>query len=405
MSARSCRDVRADLSAYLDGDLDAGLTGETRAHLEGCADCRAELELLRLAVGALHRLPDLPPPAGILTGVRARLRPEPWYRRLLDHRQWLLGVPIGAVATVLVIIGISLFQARYPDIEKMDDRRAKGTLDSASIPQGASRGGNIVAPESSSVIGADKKARNHATPAGPAESVGPSKRIILESKIAKSQPAQPEPPIAPRKDTLREESPRGEQRAAAPSRTVTGNEYFSEQPSNVRTSRNREYAALDELDKKAGAISEAPVKKKESPAPFAQDVDRGASLGSASRVGEKEIASTRGTRFVCLLSPDGDTVDDLTRFLRRQGAVDIKVSELEPQAVRETFAPYRRRIGSLSEPSRGWTVTVSVPSNSRARLLEALSNLPGLRILEQPATLTAPEAPTESIGLRIMVFQ
>ncbi|MHB8835650.1 MAG: anti-sigma factor family protein [Candidatus Methylomirabilia bacterium] len=118
MSPRTCRDVRADLSAYLDGDLDSLLTGEIRAHLENCAACRLELDQLRLTVGALRGLPDLPPPAAILAGVRSRLRPEPWYRRLRVLRQWPLGVPVGALATVLVVVGISLFQARYPDMSK-----------------------------------------------------------------------------------------------------------------------------------------------------------------------------------------------------------------------------------------------------------------------------------------------
>ena len=106
MSLRTCRDVRADLSAYLDGELNAGLTSETRVHLESCAECRFELELLRRTVSALRGLPDLPPPAAILAGVRAHMRPEPWYRRLLDGRRWPLGVPIGALATVLVVVGI-----------------------------------------------------------------------------------------------------------------------------------------------------------------------------------------------------------------------------------------------------------------------------------------------------------
>ena len=116
MNTRTCGEVRADLSAYLEGDLDAAQAEANRLHLESCAACRSELALQRLATDALRRLPVLPPPAAILAGVRSRLRPEPWYARLFCARHWRLELPLGAAATLLVALGISLLPARHPEL-------------------------------------------------------------------------------------------------------------------------------------------------------------------------------------------------------------------------------------------------------------------------------------------------
>jgi hypothetical protein len=124
MSGRACDEIRALLPAQLDGDLEPGAAARVREHLEACPACREHREDLRLAVDALRRLPDLPAPASILAGVRARLRPVPWHRRLLGRRPWLVGVPAGALATALVAVGVALFQARYPRLPQAVGERA-----------------------------------------------------------------------------------------------------------------------------------------------------------------------------------------------------------------------------------------------------------------------------------------
>ena len=124
MSDRACDEIRALLPAQLDGDLEPGAAARVREHLEVCAACREHREDLCLAVDALRRLPDLPPPASILAGVRARLRPVPWHQRLLGRRPWLVGVPAGALATALVAVGVALFQARYPRLPQAVGERA-----------------------------------------------------------------------------------------------------------------------------------------------------------------------------------------------------------------------------------------------------------------------------------------
>lgn len=311
MSLRACREVRADLSAYLDGDLDAALADQTRAHLENCAGCRSELELLRRATGALRALPELPPPAGILAGVRARLQPAPWHRRLAEHRQWRLGVPVGALATVLVIVGLSLLQTRQPEVAQ---NVAKSRL-----------------PQSPAPAARDRVADRQDTFAA------------VEPKVGQSPPAGPGPRIAAQRQARREKALSAQKIAAVP-------------PAELQS-------------------------------------------------GSERSVTPRRLRVVCLLTPDGDTVDDLTHLLRREGASEVEVNELEPRAVREAFDSRRGRLAALPEPSRGWTVTARVPPRSLPRLLEGLASRAGLRILERPAAPDAPEDPAKPLALQLTVLR
>ncbi len=113
-----CRDTRDLLSPYLEGELSPEERVKVEGHLGECGDCRMDLDLLRRTVVALKGLPDLPPPAGILHGVREGLEPVPWHRRLFGGGRNPLraGIPLGAVATVLVAFGIFLLTERFPDL-------------------------------------------------------------------------------------------------------------------------------------------------------------------------------------------------------------------------------------------------------------------------------------------------
>lgn len=115
-----CKETRDLLSPYLEGELTPEERAGVESHLGECEDCRIDLDLLRRTVVALKGLPDLPPPAGILHGVRERMEPVPWHRRLFGRGRspFRAGIPLGAAATVLVAFGIFLLTERYPDLSK-----------------------------------------------------------------------------------------------------------------------------------------------------------------------------------------------------------------------------------------------------------------------------------------------
>jgi anti-sigma factor RsiW len=63
-----------NLVAYLDGELMPSEAEAVREHLVYCADCRAQLDLLRRSYTALDHIEDVEAPAGLAAKVRARTR-------------------------------------------------------------------------------------------------------------------------------------------------------------------------------------------------------------------------------------------------------------------------------------------------------------------------------------------
>jgi hypothetical protein len=451
VNARACRDIRLDLSAYLDGDLDPVAAGETRVHLEACTACRAELEQLHLTVGALRRLPDLPAPAAILDGFRARLRPEPRHRRLLGGRQWLLGVPVGALATLLVVVGITLFQARYPGIERAVTSGGPAAAPPARVEAPTPPAASPQPREMRTVKKSDLPGQSNADAV-------PARRLKPVTATAPT-PAGPEKPqqrgdlaAAPSRFIIPEPE-------TAAERTVAVDEYPGGPPESIQAPPYRRFGALGSLEGQPRTVSSLRAEEPDVAAGSARVGDTGAGLrripigegraATASRAGvesrtvgalpaavqttpagtvdlgapaeapadlapaapapaveaRRMPATSASLRVVCLLPSDGDRVDDLKRLLRREGAVDVEVAMLEPRAVREAFTPHRGRPGILHEPARGWTLRVGVAPQAVARLLDALAKRPGLRILEQPPAPAARGHLSDQQVLRITVLR
>jgi len=100
----NCDELTRRVDDYLDGELDAPTTEALHAHLDACADCRAQFGPLLEAVEGLEALPELCAPAGLIEGVMVRL-PERDARReaLPAGPAWALGIA-GAAATALIAI-------------------------------------------------------------------------------------------------------------------------------------------------------------------------------------------------------------------------------------------------------------------------------------------------------------
>lgn len=62
-----------ELSAYLDGELEAADRVRVEAHLAGCADCRQVIEDLRLMVRRAGALDDRPPERDLWPAIEARI--------------------------------------------------------------------------------------------------------------------------------------------------------------------------------------------------------------------------------------------------------------------------------------------------------------------------------------------
>ena len=102
----TCHEARESLSALLDEGLTPDERRAVEAHLEGCAECRRELERLRQTVGLLHRVVPAHAPVGFVDRVTAAARPRPWYRRIAAAAFLPLATKLPAGATALVMVAL-----------------------------------------------------------------------------------------------------------------------------------------------------------------------------------------------------------------------------------------------------------------------------------------------------------
>jgi anti-sigma factor RsiW len=69
----ACELIQAELSAYLDGELNAAERAELDAHLRDCAPCRAALAELRHVQNSLHELPRAKAPSSLLANLQKEI--------------------------------------------------------------------------------------------------------------------------------------------------------------------------------------------------------------------------------------------------------------------------------------------------------------------------------------------
>ena len=114
----NCHETRERLSTLLDDALAAPERAEVRAHLEGCPNCRRDLDRLRATVSLLSRVERPRAPMGFVDRVMAEAHPVPWYRRL-GRRLFLplnIKLPVQVAAMlVIAVLGVYLLQ-RTPEL-------------------------------------------------------------------------------------------------------------------------------------------------------------------------------------------------------------------------------------------------------------------------------------------------
>ncbi len=109
--AESCRRWRESLGAYALDRLDAGERAGVEAHLEGCAECRAELASLTsiatlLPLADPARFDTAPaPPSGLGDRIAAAVAAE---QKTVKRRRWRIGLSLGG-ATAAVAAALLAF--------------------------------------------------------------------------------------------------------------------------------------------------------------------------------------------------------------------------------------------------------------------------------------------------------
>jgi putative zinc finger protein len=128
----TCDDARESLSALLDEALTSDERRAVETHLEGCAECRRELDRLRETVALLHRVSPAHAPAGFVDRVVAAAQPTPWYRRAF-FPLWAK-LPVEATAVVMVaLLAVYTFQ-RTPALQQAARYEAPAPSGPAETP-------------------------------------------------------------------------------------------------------------------------------------------------------------------------------------------------------------------------------------------------------------------------------
>ncbi|HUF50209.1 MAG TPA: zf-HC2 domain-containing protein [Longimicrobiales bacterium] len=135
------RHPRAELSAYLDGELAADEASEIERHLRDCTECSRELAIMNNLGGAMRAMQTRPPTRGIWDGVHRRItQPVGWILLLSGAAvwfalavaawlraeltlAWLVATAVGVgVFLLLVAIGYEQYrdwkETRYRDVER-----------------------------------------------------------------------------------------------------------------------------------------------------------------------------------------------------------------------------------------------------------------------------------------------
>jgi anti-sigma factor RsiW len=121
-------DIRDLLPDLLSDRLDAAERAEVEAHLRGCVDCQAELELLRSMRSALRRAPAVD-----VDGIAAGIPPYRTPPRMVTSRSWG-GWRIAAAVTLLAAGGTSVVVARHGTQVGSDSARVIGATGVDAAP-------------------------------------------------------------------------------------------------------------------------------------------------------------------------------------------------------------------------------------------------------------------------------
>ena len=329
----TCHDTRELLSALLDEALDARERADVQAHLEGCADCRRELDGLRSTTSLLSRVERARAPVGFVNKVMGEVHPVPWYQRLSRMVFLPLSVklPIEAGAMVVIaLLGVYLLQStpELKDAARFDPPAVTSRPEAPPAPPAPAPPASAPAPARER----DAKLKSGAPPA----SGGDRERARERANVARPMEEAQAPPEA------RQEAKEVPLQSAPPASEPAKPEAPSPRSSMPRT-----------LDSREGSADRADAVRKSAP---------GAALAAPSIMSAKQLLAPPVVSGVLTVKDRHQAERALADLISRTGA-------------RETG---RRQEGSAT------VVDVVVPHANYADFTKELSGLGSFRIEGQP---------------------
>jgi hypothetical protein len=214
----NCKEIKNDLSAYVDGELTATHKAEIDAHLNGCSQCQARVAELRKLAEGVAALPQVQPAPQFLGDVKEKLRAgEPERGRWTDvlFRPFWLKVPVEALALIaiaLTILTLTQPRSKHNAPQLAAQKKAKPAKIAAAESYESAQA--MTPPPAPSVASPAQRADNSLTERGaaaeagrpatefakqaPAENLGDYRREFDAGAVASVTPMQAPPaPKAP----------------------------------------------------------------------------------------------------------------------------------------------------------------------------------------------------------------
>lgn len=300
-------DARESLSAFLDGALTPDERREVAAHLDGCPECRRELERLEQTVALLRRVEPPRAPVGFVDRVLEAARPRPWYRRAAAAVFLPFSVKLPAEATALVMVAllaVYVFE-RTPALQES----------ARSQPEVRETPGERTTRSAPSTGLADRFARDSSSRERPPE---------REARPVEKDQDRREAPVARERTAPEAESPKQEAAPApaAPAAPAPG--------------------AAPPASTVEGALQKSQAENRQTPVPPAAEGSRGAPAAPASpRLAAKRAPSADAVTGIAVRDRDA-AERDLAELIARVGGRETGRRREEEATIVEAVVPQPR---------------------------------------------------------------
>lgn len=131
---RQCRDIEEQLTAYLDGVLEAGEKESVEEHLSTCSHCLTAFKDLQRTREILARLDEVDPPSGLAEQIMSRIHEREERRKGLFAKLFFplhIKIPVQALATILVVVlSVYIYKTTLPEMgnfERVPEPQVTGT--------------------------------------------------------------------------------------------------------------------------------------------------------------------------------------------------------------------------------------------------------------------------------------
>jgi anti-sigma factor RsiW len=119
----NCKEVKPELVAYLDGELQDEVRSQIETHLKACAACRDERDALAATLKSVATLPATRPSSNLAEQFWTRFqaaRQKGFKAGFLSLFKWPRPVWVGAAATACLLAAVLLVLPKDKPVEKAE---------------------------------------------------------------------------------------------------------------------------------------------------------------------------------------------------------------------------------------------------------------------------------------------